>query len=187
MNGATIQALVLVCDWFFETGSENQSFSSENPLTQEVEHDAGMDQFKEKWSEAGYPEDYTSKHTADDRSSNTPLPARLVNGTSVFLREHFVELGLSVLGFGSQDPKGTIDAVGGTLGSLDSISVTSEENGYVKFTVYNEMGWASGTRIPGTNSSLLQNRDRKERGPGGTTSQTFYWYEKVPQKYGGER
>jgi hypothetical protein len=176
---ATHQALGLVTNWFFETGEETQRFGPENALTQEVMQDPGIDQFRENWADAGYQVPFTWEHKADERS-NGSLPERLVNGAGVFLREHVVQLGLSVLGLGSKNPEGPIDPVGGTIGSLDRISVSAAKNGKIQFEVYNEMGWASGSRIYGTNRSLIQNRDRSARGPGGTTYQYFYWYENTP-------
>ena len=178
---ATHQALGLVGNWFFEVGGETQRFGPENALTQEVMHDPGMDQFQENWEESGYSVPFSWEHRADERSSGS-RPERLLKGASVFLREHVFELGLSVLGFGSQNPEGPIDPVGGTIGSLDRITVSAAENGQVQFEVYNEMGWASGTRIPGTSQSIIQNRDRSAWGPGGTTYQYFYWYEEKPNK-----
>jgi RHS repeat-associated protein len=175
-DDGTRQALSLVFNWFFETGKETQNLGPENALTQEVMHDPGMDQFREKWSESGYQVPFSYEHQADDRS-NSPLLIRIAKGAAVFVREHVFELGLSVIGYSSKDPEGSIDAVGGTIGSLDTISVSAAENGQVRIEVFNEMGWASGTRIPGTNTSLIQNRERNEKGLGGTTYQKFYWYE----------
>jgi len=175
-NEATHQALGLVVDWFFETGPENQSFGPDNALTQEVMHDQGIDQFREEWAQNGYQLPFTWQHTADERESGS-LPERLINGASVFVREHVVELGLSILGFSSDTPEGSIDPVGGTIGSLDQITVSDAGNGQLLFKVDNTMGWQSGLRIYGTNESLVRNRDRNAWGPGGTTYQTFYWYE----------
>jgi hypothetical protein len=170
-----------VINWFFEIGSKDQTFGPDNPLTEEVAHDSGMEQFKAKWAAAGYPEEYSANTTADNRNEETPLPERIVRGTGVFLREHVVELGLSVYGAGSADTEGSIDAIGGTIGSLDRVSVTLLGNGFAKYTVYNEMGWESGSRIPGTDTSVFKNQDRSKCGPGGTTTQSFIWYEKAPQ------
>ena len=76
-------------------------------------------------------------------------------------------------------------AIPGTIGSLDEITATYTEDGQVKIEVHNTMGWASGTRV--STWSLIQNRDRSEFGPGGTTEQYFYWYEEIPKKIGGPR
>lgn len=178
-NEATQQALGLVGNWFFETGEETQRFGPENALTEEVMYDPGMDLFREKWAEAGNQVPFSWEHTADERGSGS-LPERLLRGVGVFLREHVLELGLSALGFGSQDPEGPIDPVGGTIGSLDRISVSAANNGQVQFQVYNVMGWSSGTRIPGTDQSIINDRNRSAWGPGGTTYQYFTWYEVKP-------
>jgi hypothetical protein len=84
---------------------------------------------------------------------------------------------LSILGLSSDTPEGSIDPVGGTIGSLDQITVSDAGNGQLLFQVDNTMGWESGLRVYGTNESLIRNRDRDAWGPGGTTNQTFYWHE----------
>jgi hypothetical protein len=143
--------------------------------------DPGMDEFRENWEASGYQLPFSYKHTSDERVNGT-LSQRLVGGASVFIREHVIELGLSVLGFSSNDPEGSIDVVGGTIGSLDTIYVTDSGNGQVQIIVENTMGWESGTRIPGTNNHLIPNRDRSEKkGLGGTTYQYFIWYEPSPE------
>jgi RHS repeat-associated protein len=173
---ATHQAIELVVEWFFETGEGNRSFGPENPLTQEVMNDPGLDQFREEWAQSGYQVPFSWQHTADERD-NGSLPERLFNGGVIFVREHVVELGLSVLGLSSDNPEGSIDAVGGIIGSLDTISVSEAGNGQVMFEVNNDMGWASATRFPGEDWSFRHNRDRSDPGLGGTTHQTFYWFE----------
>jgi hypothetical protein len=176
---ATHQAEMLVVNWFFETGQETKTFGPSDPLTAEIQNDPGMAAFREEWENSGYQVPFSWNHTADERNEGS-RSSRILHGTEVFAREHVFQLGLSVLGFGSDDPSGAIDAVGGTIGSLDRISVNPGENGQVIFEVYNEMGWASGLRIPGENRSILQNTSRSEPGPGGTTYQYFHWYEEMP-------
>ena len=173
---ATKQAFGLVVNWYFETGLQSQTFGPSEPITQEVRYDEGMDKFREQWAAAGNPLPYTDNITSDERNRGSLLE-RGLNGAWVLFREHVIELGGSILGFGSKDPEGHIDAVGGTIGSLDQVTVSDAGDGQVRFEVYNEMGWASATRVPGTNISLKRDRDRSEWGPGGTITQNFYWYE----------
>jgi len=178
---ATRQAWDLVGDWFNETGPETQVFGPEEALTQEVMYDRGMDAFYEAWEESGYEVPFEYEDRADERNEGS-LPVRIVKGAGVFVREHIVELGLSTFGLGSQDPEGKIDAVGGTIGSLDRIDAADAGNGTVKITVKNDMGWASATRIPSTNRSIIYNKKRNVIGPGGTIHQEFYWYIPYPDE-----
>lgn len=119
------------------------------------------------------------EHRADERERGF-LPLRIARGFAVYFQQHVVELSLSSLGLGSPSPQGRIDPVGGTIGSLDRIYVLPGRPGEVILIVYNEMGAASATRIPGTEESLREDRDRGEAGPGGTILQLFYWSEAAP-------
>ncbi len=107
-----------------------------------------------------------------------------MNGAGVYFREHVVELGLSTIGVGSRTPEGQIDPVGGVIGSLDEILIYDAGNGMVYIEVHNRMGWASATRIPGTEVSLREDRPRGQKGPGGTIKQIFYWWEPRPDILG---
>jgi len=175
-DDAVIQAWELVWDWLFETGEKTRYFGPEEPLTQEVMNDSGVDQFKKEWAKSGYEVPFFWEHNADEREEGS-IYYRVAKGSWIYFREHFIELGLSTLGFGSKDPKGPIDPVGGTIGSLDQIYVEYTDNGVLIYLVHNTMGWKSASRIPGTNHSIIQDRDRKKWGPGGTIEQYFFWYE----------
>jgi hypothetical protein len=74
------------------------------------------------------------------------------------------------------------DPVGAILGAFDLIKVYQSElsTDMVGILAYNTMGWASATRIPGTDYSVIQNRPRSALGPGGTIEQWFYWEEPIP-------
>ena len=69
------------------------------------------------------------------------------------------------------------DPVDSTLGSLDEISVHLEGTHRLVFEVGNKMGWASGSRIPGTDSSRRQDRPRGTSESGGDFYMVFYWFE----------
>lgn len=170
---------MLVFSWFLEIGPRRWSFGPDSSLTQDVMHDPGMQQFREEWAMADFQLPFEYSPAADRRNGGL-LPIRMAGGILVYAREHLVQLPLSTAGLGSRTASGPVDAVGGIIGSLDQVSVTNAGNGLVKFTVINRTGWASGTRIPGTDVSLIQNRDRSEAGPGGTLVQYFYWWEPMP-------
>jgi len=142
-----------------------------------------MEQFREKWAEAGYPLPFSAPITADYRGGDS-LPEIAWNkwkSLIVFEREHFIELGLATVGLGSKSPEGRIDPVGGTIGSLDQVFVEDAGDGWVKFSVYNRMGRSSFVRIPGTNRSFLQDKSRKETWTfGGNLDMIFYWWEPNP-------
>lgn len=106
---------------------------------------------------------------------------RLVEGAKILIKSHFIDLPLSATGHGSKYPNGNIDAIDGTIGSLDTMTISRENEEQYRVEVHNTTGWASGTRIPGTDKSLIQNRDRSESGPGGSLDQTFYWFIPVPK------
>ena len=179
-NPATQQAVGLVGSWFTEVGPQVQSFGPEEPITQEVKEQGGVDSFHEAWANSGYEDEFSAKTTIDNRTT-TSFVDEYVGGAEILIKAHFVDLPLSLMGVEGHS------AIPGTIGSLDEISATYTEDGKVRIEVHNTMGWASGTRIPGTSSSLIQNRDRSEFGPGGTIEQYFYWYEDVPTGRKGGR
>jgi hypothetical protein len=177
---ATGQAVSLVVSWFTETDSPIRTFGPEEPITQEIMQQEGVEEFQEEWAESGYEDGFSAKTTIDDRTSAS-LPGRAVEGMGILVQAHFIDLPLSMLGVEGHS------AIPGTIGSLDEISATYTEDGMIRIEVHNTMGWASGTRIPGTNKSLIQNQDRSEFGPGGTIEQYFYWYEDIPKGKKGAR
>jgi hypothetical protein len=177
---STVQAVGLVASWFTETGPQTQTFGPDEPITQEVMEQTGVDDFHEQWAASGYEDGFTAKTTIDNRTSDS-LPARLLEGAEILIDAHFIDLPMSLVGIEGHS------AIPGTIGSLDEITASYTDDGKVMIEVHNTMGWASGTRIPGTGSSLIGNRDRVEFGPGGTIEQYFYWYEELPKGRTGGR
>ncbi|MEM3434464.1 MAG: RHS repeat-associated core domain-containing protein [Candidatus Methanomethyliaceae archaeon] len=175
------QAWGLVYEWFSEQGPSVRYFGPESSLTQDIAYDPGIERFREAWAEAEYPLPWEWEHQADEREGGL-LSIRMAKGGLVYAREN-LELGFATVGLGSENPEGSIDAVGGIIGSLDKISVKSAGGRLVKIEVINRMDWQSGTRIPGTNSSLIPWRlPRSAWGPGGAIVQHFYWWELVPTR-----
>ncbi len=180
------QAWQLVGEWFFEIGPTVRYFGPESSLTRDIMHDPGITRFREAWAAAGCPLPWKWEHSADVREGGL-LPVRIAKGALVYAREHLVELplatGLAIIGWGPENPESSIDAVGGIIGSLDSIHVKNMGSGLVKIEVINKTDWPSGTRIPGTNRSLIPWRlPRSAWGPGGAIVQHFYWWELVPRR-----
>jgi hypothetical protein len=97
----------------------------------------------------------------------------------VYRREHLRELPLAAVGLGSRTAEGRIDAVGGTIGSLDRITVSDAGNGVVRFEVHNRMDWASALRIPGM-EGWLPVIQPGAWGPGGALDMVFFWVEQGP-------
>lgn len=169
---------MLVSYWFYEVpGTEKLWFGPEIPLTEEVRNDSALDKFREEWAKSDYELPFKWTHERDKRTG--PLIPRALNAAALYAVENF-ELFLSLEGLGSETPEGPIDTVGGIFGSFDEITVYDAGDGTVMFVVYNTMGWASATRIPATNWSLIPDIDRGTLGIGGTVKQYFYWWEPIP-------
>jgi len=174
-----LQAKELVSAWHDEEGDVHVHLGPGEPLTQDVKHSLGVQQFKELWREDGgysVPWAWTG-HSVDVRT-NYPLPVRIVWGLGRALRAHR-RLGMCSRPWAStRTPvESQNDPVDSTLGSLDEISVHLEGTHRLVFEVFNKMGWASGTRIPGTDWSLRQGEPRGTTGTGGDFYMVFYWFE----------
>jgi len=183
-----------VYDWFLEMGDPLQTFGPEHSLTQDIRFSPSLARFREAWTQEAnvrggvYPVPW---HWREDRpwkwwykgplrqGADPGLHTRMLWGMLAYALEH-VQLGMCVYGFGSDQPEGGIDPAGATLGSFNRISVYDAGGAMVKIEVYNVMGWASFTRVPGTGYHPLRNRPRSKMGPGGTVYQWFYWYEQSP-------
>jgi hypothetical protein len=128
-------------------------FGPDDSLTQDVMYDPGMQAFHRAWAAAGYPLPFEYAHTADERQKGSFL-LRFVAGAGVMLREHVFQLGLATAGLGSTTAQGPVDAVGGTIGSLDAIRVY-DAGDRVTIEVHNTMSWYSAGRVFGSNRSVL--------------------------------
>jgi RHS repeat-associated protein len=154
---ATIQAVTLVGSWFTELGEQSTTYGPDEPITQEVMQQTGVDDFHDAWAAHGYADGYSTNTTIDNRSTGS-FASRVLKGMGVLIDAHFIELPLALSGAEGHS------AIPGTIGSLDTISATYTEDGRVKIEVHNTMGWASGTRIPGTKISIILDRHRDEFG-----------------------
>jgi RHS repeat-associated protein len=178
-----MQAVGLARDWFTERGQVVQRFGPNEPLTMDVRHSRGVQDFKREWAEEGeYRVPWTwDKHSIDVREG-APLAVRLVWAGKTFARSQW-NLFRCAIGRGSPTAEGQVDPVLGILGSFNLVSVyLSPEGGteMLTFEVYNVMGRRSFLRVKGTKYSPLVNVERGESGGwGGTTYQYFYWYEPV--------
>jgi hypothetical protein len=148
-----------------------------------------MKEFRKKWAEAGYPSSFEWEHHLDVREGGS-YASRFIKSLPVYIGAQ-VKLGLTGVGLGSKTPAGPIDAVDGTIGSLDVISLEQVDSGWVKIEVHNTMNWGSGLRIPGGDASPARIKI-----PGTSltvgevcagivggvyaTKQTFYWWEPMP-------
>jgi RHS repeat-associated protein len=187
---STLEAMGLVFDWFFNQGEPIRYYGPANSLTQDVMNDPGMVEFRRVWGEAGYPVPFHWQHRADERNIGS-LPERLGAGAMVYIREN-TELGLAIVGLPlalndlppGWGPDSTIDAVGGTLGSLDLVSVDDAGDGMVRITVYNSMDWVSGTRMPGTGISIVPIKHERDLWflPGAVLRTYFIWTEPMPRR-----
>jgi RHS repeat-associated protein len=169
------EAAGLVVNWFFELGPDVYIYDKSNSLTQDVMASQGMAEFREAWKLNNYEIPFNYNQTIDDRDHGVSPES-----IKTFFNDHFVNNLLSQFGFGSDYAEGNVDPIEGTIGSLDRIDAVEYDKDNVAIVVHNAMGWASGTRIPGTNFSILNNTLRSDPGPGGTTWHVFYWVEPKP-------
>jgi len=153
-NESFWQAVGLGIEWFFNIKPRVREFGLGDSLTQDIMHDPGMDAFHKAWAEAGYPLPFKWQHTRDEREEGSDF-VRFVKAIPVYFREHVVKMTLVSLGKRDQTPEGQLDAVGGTIGSLDEIRVYDAGNGMVTVEVYNEMNWQSLIRTPGSSKSIV--------------------------------
>jgi hypothetical protein len=170
--------------WFLEGCGPQVYFGPYSAMTQEVQIDPQIETVRRGWANAGYPRNYATSTSIDNRNINTSLGRRLISGGEAFAKEHGA-LGPVYLsgGFVGDRSAATGDLDGtGILGSFDRVSIYDAGNGRVLFEVMNRTGWASGTRIPGTDVSLIQDRAQSQWGPGGTFTQIYYWWESFPQE-----
>ena len=171
------QSRQLVSDWYREQGHVRLEFGPEEPLTWDVRYSPGVQQFKNLWrDEAKYAVPWAwTGHSIDERTGY-PTVVRVVWGAARALHAHWK------LGVCSRTPlpaESQNDPVDATLGSLDEISVHAIGSHKLAFEVFNTMGWASATRVWGTDYSLRQDSHRSEPGPGGNLYMVFYWFESV--------
>jgi hypothetical protein len=173
---ASYQTFGIAVDWFLETDAPVQGFGPDHPITKEVRSDDAIREFREEWAKADYKLPFSWPHRRDTRER--PLIERAFSGATAYIIEN-LEMCLALSPFFPQT-----SAIGGVIGSLDLITVRDAGNGKVEFEVYNVTGFGSGSRIPGTGSSIIPDRQRSEWGPGGTIEQYFHWEE---NKYQGGR
>jgi len=150
-----------------------------------------MEEFRQKFAEAGYPPSFEWHHHLDVREeSEGPYAIRFVKSLPAYIGAQ-VKLGLTAVGIESNTPEGPIDALDGTIGSLDTIRAERIGRGWVRIEVENRMDWYSGLRIPGGDKSLAPLRIPGTDlmlgkvwadivGGSYETEQTFYWWERIP-------
>ncbi|MDI6765104.1 MAG: hypothetical protein QME83_19050, partial [Thermodesulfobacteriota bacterium] len=186
------QAWGLVWDFLRGENDQIRIFGPESSLTQDIRYDPGMTAFHQAWAEAGYPVSWKWEHYADaprypaekcptnieELKEKLPeMAPDIIRGSGVYAREHLWELVLATVlaPFGlPKTPESPIDAVGGTIGSLDEIKVFDAGNGMVRIEVHNSMDSGSGTRVPGTECTLQKPE------AGSALEMKFWWLEPMP-------
>jgi RHS repeat-associated protein len=166
----------LVSDWFYQRGPVRLVLGPDEPLTQDVRHSPGVQQFKGHWALAGHEVPWHwAGHTIDIRFG-LPLQIRIAWGGVLYLKAHW-ELGGCSRPWASVPVPSQIDPVDATLGSLEDISVRRAPGHRLLFEVFNKMGRASGSRIPGTEWSVYRDVERSRAAWGGSVYMVFYWWE----------
>jgi len=186
------QATRLVEEFRSNEGPFERKFGPTSALTQDIMHSSGMGEFRQKFAEAGYPPSFEWHHHLDVREEEEgPYPIRFAKSLPAYLGAQ-VKLGLTAVGIESNTPEGSLDALDGTIGSLDTIRAERVGRGWIRIEVENRMDWYSGLRIPGGDKSLAP---FKIPGTGSTigtvwtdivggarpTKQLFYWWERIPE------
>jgi hypothetical protein len=169
---SSYQTVGIAIDWFFETDDPIQRFGPDHPITKDVRSDDAIREFREEWAKEGYRLPFSWSHSREKREG--PLILRALDGAAKYGMEN-IKMCFALHPLAGISSR--ITAVGGVIGSFDEISVEDAGDGQVKFQVFNETGLLSFSRIPGTDRSIIRNRARSERGPGGTLVQYFFWFE----------
>jgi hypothetical protein len=141
-----------------------------------VRYSPAVHEFKRLWEleerEVPY---HWAGHRIDIRWG-PPLEVRIAWASILYLKAHW-QLGVCSRPWASLPLSSQMDPVDATLGSLEGILVRRVPGDRLRFEVFNKMGRASGFRIPGTDSSLLKDAERRDVEWGGSVYMVFYWYE----------
>ena len=184
------QTMGLVREFRGDSGPFERRFGPTSSLTQDIMYGSGIEAFQRAWAEAGYPLPFKWEHHIDVREG-WPYAIRFIRSLPAYIGAQ-VKLGLTWAGLGSQYAEGPIDAVHGTVGSLDTITVQRVGSGWVRVEVHNRMDWHSALRIPGGAASLADLKVPLTTdltaghvwahivGGSHPTRQTFYWWEPLP-------
>jgi|GEM_PF-3893313 len=149
------EALALTADWYFEQGEEPRTFGPESQITQALIRDEGVAQARQVYMQGGNRD--TRPHRYNFDLSDAAREFRDV-----------IERGDWSTSF-----------LGGYEVQIKTVSVETRHT-VAEFTVINQTGWQSATRVWGI--SFKQNEDRRDPGPGGTMTQTYRWREHVPRR-----
>jgi RHS repeat-associated protein len=170
------QSRQLVSDWFHQEGPVRLILGPEEPLTQDVRYSPAVQLFKRLWGIGEYEVPWHwGGHTIDIRWG-PELEVRMAYGVYLYLKAHW-KLGVCSRPWASVPVASQMDPVDATLGSLEDISVRRAPGDRVLFEVFNKMGLASGSRIPGTERSVFRDVERSEAEWGGSVYMVFYWWE----------
>ncbi len=147
--------LILTMAWFLNMPEYRRvTFDMSSSFTKDVRYGSQMQRARAAWAAQGYPQHFEYSPTIDDRSGSV---ASMVSSAAVYAGEQGILL-LSMLevprALGITTPGSAINPTGGILGSLDRVKFDVTEPGKVQVTVENSMDWESGSRVPGTNTSV---------------------------------
>jgi RHS repeat-associated protein len=152
------EALAMTADWYFEQGSPDRELGLDSQITQALIRDEGVAQARQVYMQGG-------------------------NRDMVGQNSHEYRFGLRDAAREFQDVIKRGDWSTSFLGGYDiQIKTVSVEvrHTITEFTVTNETGWQSATRVWGI--SFKQNEPRSDPGPGGTVTQRYQWRERVPRR-----
>ena len=171
--------LILGC-WWTEICGPEVYFGPYSAFTQSIRASPELQSIRENWTTSGHTLPYREGVPVDAgaRDPNLTPSQRLIVGMYILAREN-LELGATMLLLGSSSPSGNRTPVGGVIGSYQ-VNIYDTGGDIVLFEATNVTRIGSGTRIPGTNSALLEDQPQSAPGPGGDFTQYYYWWEPKP-------
>ncbi|NIN63248.1 MAG: hypothetical protein GTO63_00735 [Anaerolineae bacterium] len=178
---------IILSSWALQFGPEDQWFGPEHSLTQEVMRSPALARFRTEW---GKPEPEGGRYRLPwtwigDRIEDT-LDLGTYDNTNYEIVAHNLIMLAAMSGYGSWDPGGGINTLGGVFGSFDEIRVQHSRatRRMVKMTAMNSMDKCSLTRPIGGGPEECRwpPEERSRTFWGGTIRQHFYWEEPMPQR-----
>jgi len=151
-------SLEMTADWYWELGEESRVLGPDSKITQALMRDEGVSQARQAYMQGG------------NQDISGDAPYRYVFGLRDAARE-FTDV------FKRWD--WSTSFLGGYDVEIKTVGYEGQHR-VAEFSVTNETGWQSATRVWGF--SFKQNERRIDPGPGGTLYQTYRWRETIPRQ-----
>ncbi len=170
------EADMLVSEWLWETGPGTRTFGPDDSMTQDIMFGDRIGKFYEAWAAAGWVDNFEYQDQIEgNRSDLGSWGQAFTRGhKNRFTAEELERRGINV------SPGSPYDKIDTTIGSYDTIKTSRYDQSLIKVEVTNSMNWKSGLRVG--NFAPVPDVPRSVMGPGGTTTQRFYWFAYSPAK-----